>query len=666
MTRTPKRLALAAAGVAFVVYALTAPRTITFWEGAHYSLLARTLSITNPPGSLLLTLIGWTLSHVPFAWPMAYRLNLIAALIGATVVAVLVRLGARVASVSASPGAADAGPGPAPGAAPLDATSSSGTPVLAGAALAGGVAAALLWGFAFAPWTYATRFAPYILSALSTALILAAFVRWWERASSATAAGSSGAVRNADAVGAAALVALLFGLDVSVHRTNLLLMLAAFAGLLLRRPRALLHPRFVAAIAGAFVLGAATQLLYIPLSLRQPFLDVWAPDSLHALWSYERLEGIGGGLLPAVWPRHADFVRIQLGDLARFARQNLGGAGAWPVATALVAIGFASLVRRSWRLALALLGFALVAGPGVVLAINRPPSYFRSLDRHYLAFLATLMPLLATGVAAIVAQARRRAGRIGATLTMVLAFALPASALIGNRAACDRSHARLAETFARDLLEPLPPRALLLTNGDNDSFPPWYLQEVEGVRPDVLVVNVPVAWTEPGRRRLGRQDPGLAGLAPSDTLIQDLVRRSLRRRPVCLAVTLVTPPEMPGIRERMRLEGLAWRVADPSEPNVDTRLERFVHERLPRAGLDDPRDRVDDDVQGLLENYASTAMWLANRQIARGEAGPALATLDVLQRSAPRLLGHGAPLDSLIADGRRRARLLPPADAARP
>src|SRR5437867_6036267 len=82
----PGGLSAATAAVAFCVYAMTAARTITFWEGAHYSLLARTLSISNPPGSLLLTVIGRVLGDVPFAGPMAFRLNLIAALIGAATV----------------------------------------------------------------------------------------------------------------------------------------------------------------------------------------------------------------------------------------------------------------------------------------------------------------------------------------------------------------------------------------------------------------------------------------------------------------------------------------------------------------------------------------------------------------------------------------------------
>ncbi len=85
----------------------------------------------------------------------------------------------------------------------------------------------------------------------------------------------------------------------------------------------------------------------------------------------------------------------------------------------------------------------------------------------------------------------------------VLALAL--IPLFGNWEQASRSNQTDTTDFARDLLNSVEPYGILVTVGDNDTFPLWYAQEVEGIRKDVVVANTSLLNTDWYRRQLIRR-----------------------------------------------------------------------------------------------------------------------------------------------------------------
>lgn len=80
--------------------------------------------------------------------------------------------------------------------------------------------------------------------------------------------------------------------------------------------------------------------------------------------------------------------------------------------------------------------------------------------------------------------------RIAAMAAAVIGMIVPLQMVSQTWDDHDRSHRFAARDYAINYLESLEPNAIVFCNGDNDTFPLWYAQEVEGVRPDVRIINL--------------------------------------------------------------------------------------------------------------------------------------------------------------------------------
>ena len=83
-----------------------------------------------------------------------------------------------------------------------------------------------------------------------------------------------------------------------------------------------------------------------------------------------------------------------------------------------------------------------------------------------------------------------------AAIPLLLCLIVPTLLAFDNWDDHDRSNRSTARDFAYNYLMSCDYNAILFTNGDNDTFPLWYIQEVEGVRTDVRVANMSLLSTD--------------------------------------------------------------------------------------------------------------------------------------------------------------------------
>ena len=214
-------------------------------------------------------------------------------------------------------------------------------------------------------------------------------------------------------------------------------------------------------------------------------------------------------------------------------------------------------------------------------------------------------------------------------IALLLVIALPVNALFANWKINDHSQNYTPYDFGRNLLETCEQNAILITGGDSDTFPIWYLQMVEGFRTDVISLNRPLLNTSWRLHTLLNYQPdipwslteeSIANLAPyaadshivtiyttgrdslpvnltmaptvscklllvADQVLLDILQTNRWQRPVYISVGLSGRVPL-GLQEYLRFDGVAWRVVPDSAERHDlAALEQNVLERYSYRGL---------------------------------------------------------------------------------
>ena len=134
-------------------------------------------------------------------------------------------------------------------------------------------------------------------------------------------------------------------------------------------------------------------------------------------------------------------------------------------------------------------------GIAIVLYLNQTPNQPRERDYAFAGSFYAYAIWIGMGVAGVYRLLSERLKDekqrlYCAAVAAVVGLAVPVQMVSQTWDDHDRSGRYAARDFAINYLESLEPNAIVFCNGDNDTFPLWYAQEVEGVRPDVRIINL--------------------------------------------------------------------------------------------------------------------------------------------------------------------------------
>ena len=525
---------------ALILYVATLAPTTQFWDTSEYIAAAYVLGIPHPPGNPLFVIIAHTWGLLPLAAAYAERINLLAATTSAVAAGCWFLIGERWMR--------------------------AWVPARLPRRLAA-VAGALVAATSFTVWNQSVvNEKVYTLSLLSIALVLWLIVRWDDQPPGEAhdhhlllivyllALTSTNhmmgvlvgpvvvillypplkAQRPADLAGRrvewsqwgvfcsvyAVIVSLGLERSEPLVLAAILLAAALFYAVVYAR-----NWDFAAAVLLVAIVGISVYL-FLPLRAAHfPPINEGEPTTPQALWDVLTRQQYGK---PPVTQRQATLT-AQIGMWLQYFAWQWGRD--WPERVrAGLAVVFGALgllgAWRHWRAdrrtAMAMTALVGTLTLLLIFYLNFKYGYSQMLDRQQLARevrerdyffigsfalwgvwvgmgLATLMEWATDWLEPREPDPARR--WLFATPLLLLAL-VP---LAGNHLTASRKGETLARDFAYDILQSAEPYGILVTAGDNDTFPLWYAQEVEHIRQDVTVVNLSLANTDWYLRQLQRR-----------------------------------------------------------------------------------------------------------------------------------------------------------------
>jgi hypothetical protein len=172
---------------------------------------------------------------------------------------------------------------------------------------------------------------------------------------------------------------------------------------------------------------------------------------------------------------------------------------------------------------LGLLAIFIITGIGIIIYSNQPPNEPRERDYVLVGSFFTFCIWIGMSVVQLFELVKERGllkGRAAALSVSALVLLAPVIMGFQNFDDHSRAHHKASRDYAANFLNSLEPNAVLFTYGDNDTYPLWYAQEVEGIRPDVRVINlslIAVDWYINQARRKVNDSPPIKMTVPKES-----------------------------------------------------------------------------------------------------------------------------------------------------
>jgi hypothetical protein len=506
-----------AALLVLALYIITLAPETAMWDTSEYIAAAYTLGIPHPPGNPMFVLIGRFFSLLPIAPSVAMRINLLAALSSAVAAGMWFLVTERVLV---------------------------GWFAERWQRIAGGALAVIIGATSFTVWSQSVvNEKVYTVSLAILAITAWLTVRWCDDPDGP----------KADKI--LILIAYLTGLGYGIHMAGMLPMPAVGLAVLIRRPKTILRWKLLAVCVGVIILGGssfATQPIRAayfpainegePTGCREKF--AWSCTFTKQTYTafmynfnreqYGKVElsdrrgtpfsaQIGMWWLYFKWQwirdAHDESPGMQGALAAVFL--VLGFLGGWvhykrdPPSFTF----FGPLMFTLTLLLIYYLNFLYGASqsPELGESVNRE---VRDRDYFYLWSFSAWSVWAALGLvyvweslAALFGSETRKVGTETVELPTKRGWAITAPVLLlavvplfANWDSASRRGETDTADFAVDLLNSVEPYGILVTVGDNDTFPLWYAQEVLGVRRDVLIANTSLMNTDWYARQMIRRE----------------------------------------------------------------------------------------------------------------------------------------------------------------